>query len=455
MLEPYTRRSPVPLPGKRVVVGQQAIQAASDAFLGWISLDGRDAYVRQLRDMKGAAEVEALSRVDARRATPAPAPRPWPAPTPAAAPDDDRRLPAARSARFETRGQRVRPRLRRSELRATTRSSVRRSSPGRFAVSGPQAKARLTDIGTIALIIGCGIAGPLLAGATGNLAPVVVGEIVAGVILGTSGTGTIDPSEPTLVLLSDIGFATLMFAVGMQVPLHDKRLRRSLGSGAVGAIACGVLAVPAGLAAAAVAGGGHAGAYAVILASSSAAIALPILEERGLTERSLPLIAQITIADIAAVIAVPFVLQPDRTGKVVLGSLAVVAATLAFFAAMRPAASHRLVPAPAKAIEGARMGPGPPRRPGGAAGPRLPRQGDRHEHPHRRLRRRPGGRARSAGPTGWRSRSAALVRASWCRSSSSCSGAARRRLARQRRGEPRAGRAPSSPSTWRSTRQPS
>jgi uncharacterized protein (DUF2252 family) len=48
--------------GERVVNGQRMMQAASDIFLGWTK--GRDVtrhfYWRQLRDMKGSADVEAL-----------------------------------------------------------------------------------------------------------------------------------------------------------------------------------------------------------------------------------------------------------------------------------------------------------------------------------------------------------------------------------------------------------
>jgi uncharacterized protein (DUF2252 family) len=45
--------------GERVVSGQRLMQAASDIFLGWLRVpDGREYYVRQLRDMKVAAEVE-------------------------------------------------------------------------------------------------------------------------------------------------------------------------------------------------------------------------------------------------------------------------------------------------------------------------------------------------------------------------------------------------------------
>jgi uncharacterized protein (DUF2252 family) len=49
-------------PGRRVVEGQQVMQAASDVFLGWGSTrSGQHAYVRQLRDMKGSVEVDRLS----------------------------------------------------------------------------------------------------------------------------------------------------------------------------------------------------------------------------------------------------------------------------------------------------------------------------------------------------------------------------------------------------------
>jgi uncharacterized protein (DUF2252 family) len=48
--------------GERVVHGQRMMQAASDIFLGWtVGLDpNRHYYWRQLRDMKGAAVVEAM-----------------------------------------------------------------------------------------------------------------------------------------------------------------------------------------------------------------------------------------------------------------------------------------------------------------------------------------------------------------------------------------------------------
>jgi uncharacterized protein (DUF2252 family) len=46
--------------GQRVVEGQRLLQAAGDLFLGWGSAGGRDYYVRQLRDMKGGADVSRM-----------------------------------------------------------------------------------------------------------------------------------------------------------------------------------------------------------------------------------------------------------------------------------------------------------------------------------------------------------------------------------------------------------
>ena len=65
VLEPYAGASPYDHPGRRVVEGQRLMQAASDAFLGWVSAEGlegkRDFYVRQLWDGKGSADVERMS----------------------------------------------------------------------------------------------------------------------------------------------------------------------------------------------------------------------------------------------------------------------------------------------------------------------------------------------------------------------------------------------------------
>jgi uncharacterized protein (DUF2252 family) len=62
VLEPYVRKSRYRQHGERVVQGQRMMQAASDIYLGWTKgLDvRRHFYWRQLRDMKGSVDVEAM-----------------------------------------------------------------------------------------------------------------------------------------------------------------------------------------------------------------------------------------------------------------------------------------------------------------------------------------------------------------------------------------------------------
>ena len=65
VLEPYLGKSRYRQHGERVVQGQRMMQAASDIYLGWTKgLDvRRHFYWRQLRDMKGSADVEAMAPV--------------------------------------------------------------------------------------------------------------------------------------------------------------------------------------------------------------------------------------------------------------------------------------------------------------------------------------------------------------------------------------------------------
>lgn len=54
--------------------------------------------------------------------------------------------------------------------------------------------------------------------------PAVLGELVAGVLLGGSVLGVLDPNEPVLHVLSELGVLVLLFAVGLETDL--KALRR-------------------------------------------------------------------------------------------------------------------------------------------------------------------------------------------------------------------------------------
>jgi uncharacterized protein (DUF2252 family) len=62
VLEEHLPTGPYVHPGHRVVAGQRLLQAASDIFLGWMTgPQGRAFYWRQLRDMKGSADVAGMS----------------------------------------------------------------------------------------------------------------------------------------------------------------------------------------------------------------------------------------------------------------------------------------------------------------------------------------------------------------------------------------------------------
>lgn len=60
VLEPFVGASNYTNHGQRVVNGQQLTQGVSDMFLGWGQFEGRDYYIRQLRDMKWSVTIEQL-----------------------------------------------------------------------------------------------------------------------------------------------------------------------------------------------------------------------------------------------------------------------------------------------------------------------------------------------------------------------------------------------------------
>ena len=192
------------------------------------------------------------------------------------------------------------------------------------------------SLGTLALIGICGLCGPLLSAGARGAIPAVVGEILAGVVIGHTGLHAIDTSNPTLTFLADIGFAMLMFNAGMNVPLHDERVRTSLGRGALAAGVVAILAVGAGLLVSRIGSTGHPAVYAVLIASGSAAVVLPVIQERRLTgEAVLTVIAQVTVADIVATIAIPFVLAPAHASHVAGGTLLIAVCVIAIFAFAR------------------------------------------------------------------------------------------------------------------------
>ncbi len=97
-----------------------------------------------------------------------------------------------------------------------------------------------------------------------------------------------------------------------------------------------VLAIPGGLLAASITGTGHAAVYVVLLASGSAAVLLPALEESGIAGPDvMTVMAQVTIADVITILSVPIVLQPARVGHAALGAALVAGGVLALLGVAR------------------------------------------------------------------------------------------------------------------------
>ena len=200
------------------------------------------------------------------------------------------------------------------------------------------------SFGTLAVIVLAGLGGPLLAFSRRLFVPVVIGEILAGVLIGPAVLGAMDPANSTIAFFGEVGFAMLMLTVGMHLPLREPRLLAVLRGGGVLAASVCVLAVPAGLLAAAIGGDGHAAIYSVVLASGSAAVLLPALEEAGVASPEvMTVMAQVTIADLLTILSVPIVLQPQRVDHALLGGALVALAAFTVLELARALARHRWV----------------------------------------------------------------------------------------------------------------
>jgi Kef-type K+ transport system membrane component KefB len=191
------------------------------------------------------------------------------------------------------------------------------------------------NFATLAVIVLAGLAGPLLAYPVGWHVPVVVGELLMGVLLGRTGLEYLNDSDPTFSFLAAIGFGLVMFVAGTHVPVRDQRLQRSLGRGAVRAVLVGAASAVLGAALAAAFGTGHAAMYAVLMASSSAALILPIVDSLELGgEQILQLLPQVAIADAACIVALPLAIDPAHAGRAALGALLVIGTGAGVFAVL-------------------------------------------------------------------------------------------------------------------------
>lgn len=181
------------------------------------------------------------------------------------------------------------------------------------------------SIAVLALIGAVALLGPVLAWSDSLRIPVVVGELAAGIAIGDTGTGWIDPTAPTLEFLSTIGFALVMFVAGSHVPIRDRALTAGARSALLRLLLVTLAAVGAGVLVSTGFGTGHAALYAVLFASSSAAVILPIADSLRLSGPAmLQMLPQVAIADAACIVALPLALDPGHAGRAALGALAVI-----------------------------------------------------------------------------------------------------------------------------------
>ena len=168
---------------------------------------------------------------------------------------------------------------------------------------------------TLALLTAIGFAGPLLAALPRLRIPVIVGELLAGLVVGKTGFGVVDVANPTFQLFANVGFALVMFVVGTHVPVRGREMRSAVPLALARAVLGGAVAVALGVGLAAEFGTGHAALYAVLMASSSAALALPVIDSLRLQgPQVLSVTAQIAIADAACIVMLPLVIDVRRAG---------------------------------------------------------------------------------------------------------------------------------------------
>src|SRR5450759_549047 len=163
---------------------------------------------------------------------------------------------------------------------------------------------------SLLVIVVAGLVGPVLAAGRRPLIPAVVGELIAGIAIGRSGLSLIDATTPTNGLLYGLGFAMLMLVAGAHVDLRAPGLRAGARAGVIAAGVVALLSVPVGLAiGATLAPGAPSLLFPVLLAGSSAAVAFPILEERGLIGPGVGLLlVWIPVADAFTVLLMPLTL---------------------------------------------------------------------------------------------------------------------------------------------------
>jgi Kef-type K+ transport system membrane component KefB len=191
------------------------------------------------------------------------------------------------------------------------------------------------NFGILFLFACAGLIGPLLSGFRRLSVPLVVGEIGAGILIGQTGLGLINPAEPTMAFLSSIGFAMLVFLVGINLPLHDSNLRKSIKHSITAVGLVFAFAIPVGFLLSHITGLSPA-IFILIIGSSSSSVVLPIIAERGLSGPTVLLTKTwVALADAATIIALPLAMSTGNTLRVMTGAAVVTLVAAAAYFGLR------------------------------------------------------------------------------------------------------------------------
>lgn len=167
----------------------------------------------------------------------------------------------------------------------------------------------------LALVVLAGLLGPLLAAGRRPRIPVLVGELIGGILLGRTAFHLVDPAAQPFPAFAALGFALLMFESGTEIDITSRMLRQTAIRAGLAFLGTLVVAIPLGLVIGSLVGSTHAALFIVLISGSSAAVALPTIREQGLTGAAVALVIPwIAIADATTALLMPLTLT--SAGKI-------------------------------------------------------------------------------------------------------------------------------------------
>ena len=196
------------------------------------------------------------------------------------------------------------------------------------------------------IVVAAGFTAPFLLGlAPGLRLPAVVLEIVIGILIGPAVLGWVEVDEPVEVL-SVVGLAFLLFLAGLEIDLSALR-GKLLRAASLGFVVSLALAVLAGLVLDLAGIADEPLLIAIILASTSLGVIVPVLHDSGESSSRFGqlVIAASSIADFASVLLLTILFSgesSDVSGKLILIALFVLVLGAIAIAVMEAERSRRI-----------------------------------------------------------------------------------------------------------------